>query len=219
MQMKIDLILVDDHIMVREGLKSIIKNVKSFNILGDFSNGKEVINFLLNTPKENHPKIIVTDLTMPEMSGLELTKEIKKNFKHIQVLVLSMHNEEEYIKQLIDAGADGYLLKESEKEELIKAIENIATDKKYFNHEVSNILISNMMTNNKKAKEVKNYDLSEREKEVLTLIVEGLSNKLIAPKLFISSRTVDAHRYKIMQKLNVKNTAEMVRIAISEKLV
>jgi DNA-binding NarL/FixJ family response regulator len=210
------ILLVEDHNIVRDGIKSLFKSVKGFQVLADLANGEAALAFLDKNPAVD---IVVTDISMPKINGLQLTKAVKEKFPACKVLVLSMHNDEEYINQAVEAGADGYLLKDSEKDELIKAIEKIRNGEKYFSYNVSNIIISNMLNVEKKKNHASNYQLSEREKEVLKLIVEGLSNKLIASKLFVSTRTVDAHRYNIMQKMQVKNTAEMVRTAIQENLV
>jgi two-component system, NarL family, response regulator DegU len=217
--MKINVLVVDDHQIVREGLVSILKTLPDIAIQADVANGREALDYIMQTANSKLPiELVITDIAMPEMNGLELTANIKKN-GGCKVLILSMHDDEEYIHKAVEVGADGYLLKDSEKDELFRAIQKIINGEKYFSYNVSNILINNLRNTVSKQENEKSYLLSEREKEVLGLIVEGLSNKLIAAKLFVSTRTVDAHRYNIMQKIAVKNTAEMVRKAIEEKLI
>jgi two-component system, NarL family, nitrate/nitrite response regulator NarL len=214
----IEIVLVEDHNIVREGFKSILQKGKNVRSVKDFSNGNEALEYLEKLSKEEFPDIIITDVSMPNMSGIEFAHIVKTKYPNSKILVLSMHENEEYINKVIEVGGDGYLLKDSDAEELNKAINVILSGEKYFGYNVTNILINNIISSSKQHKVEQAYNLSEREKEVLKLIVDGLSNKLIASKLFVSSRTIDAHRYKIMQKLDAKNTAEMVRKAITEKL-
>lgn len=213
-----NLILLEDHNIVREGFKSILLKKDNVDSVEDFSNGHEALEYLTTIEESDFPDLIITDVSMPKMSGIEFTEIVKSKYDNAKILVLSMHDNVEYINKAVESGADGYILKDSDRDELFRALDIIFSGDKYFSYNVSNILINKMLSNDQQDEKVESYSLSEREKEVLGLIVEGLSNKLIAAKLFVSTRTVDAHRYKIMQKLKVKNTAEMVRIAIVEKL-
>jgi len=163
--------------------------------------------------------VVLMDIDMPGLNGIDTTKVITKEYKNINVLALSMHIEEKYIKEMLDAGAAGYILKQASIEELNQAVENVAQGKKYFSNEVSTTMINALMHNGKgNEKDVINV-LSAREKEVLSLIALGKTNKEVGEKLFISARTVESHRRKIMEKLELNNTAELIRYAIENNMM
>jgi len=210
---KIRLLLADDHGIIRDGIKLMLNKTSEFEIVAEANNGKEVVNYI-----EEHPDsidVILMDINMPELNGIEATQIISEKHKNIKVLALTMHVEETYITNMLKAGALGYVLKESNKEDLIDAINTVALGNKYYSNEVSVTLINSLMNNGKS----KSSELSDREIEVLTFITSGNTNNEIGEKLFISGRTVETHRRNILSKLEVKNTAEMIRYAIKNNLV
>lgn len=219
---KIKLLLVDDHIIVRNGIKLMLSQQKSFipEILeaGDF---EEVIHHTNNTSFD----VILLDINLPGQNGISITKYLTKKSSNYKILALTMHKEEYMVKQMISAGAMGYLLKNAGLDELTKAIITVASSNKYYCNEASQILINNpvnhLVAQNKHYNLTVDYTsaLSNREKEVMMLIVKELSSLQIAEKLFISKRTVDTHRKNIIAKLNLKNTAGIVKYAIEHGIL
>lgn len=213
------LIIADDHRIVRDGLRSLLSGEEEITILGEASDGEEA----LTKTRELNPDILIADISMPLINGIEMTKMLAQENLSTRVLILSMHDNEDYINQAIEAGASGYLLKDSNKEELLKAIKSISVGETYFSGEVSKILLNKYLSVSKqkrlKIEAEEKLELTKREKEILRFISDGLSNKEIATKLFVSTRTIDTHRYNIMQKLNVKNAAELVRLAFKLNLI
>jgi DNA-binding NarL/FixJ family response regulator len=212
----IKIIIADDHPIVRDGLRSALDSIENFSVIGVAVNGVEALNLI----KNEQPDLLLTDISMPEMNGIDLTREVAKKYPEVKIIILSMHENDAYINNALQAGAHGYLLKDSEKAELNSAIERVVAGEKYFSKSVSQILVNGLY--NKPGENEDQQDItgiSKRELEVLEMIALGLSNKEIAGKLFLSIRTVDAHRYNIMQKLKVKNTAEMIKTAVKMKLI
>ncbi|TRX60723.1 response regulator transcription factor [Fulvivirga sp. M361] len=213
MENKIKVVLADDHSVVRKGIKLLISSDDSIEILGEAASGTEAYSMI----KSLKPDIVITDISMPGMTGIELAEKLKSEEMTTKVLVLSTHNDEEYILRSFEAGALGYLPKDTEEEEFLAAIKVVADGDVYYTNEVSNILTRSLIKQKRTFDDAR--DLTEREKEILKLIVEGMSNKEIGDKLFISVRTVDTHRRNIMDKIEAKNTAELVRKAIEDKLI
>lgn len=209
----IKLLLADDHLMIRDGIKLMLKKSLGMEIVAEASNGAEVITYLEKYASKID--IVLMDINMPIMSGIEATQIITDKFKNIKVLALTMHAEGTYITNMLKAGALGYVLKESGTNELITAINTVARGQKYYSNEVSVTLINSLISDDKP----KDSQLSERELEVLAHIATGETNKKIGDKLCISGRTVETHRRNILEKLAVKNTAEMIRYAIENKIV
>ena len=214
MSKKIRVLLADDHSIVRKGISLVLENDDQIEIVGQASDGKEALKMV----KELSPDVLVADISMPEINGIELTRLINEQESDTHTLILSTHFEEEYILKSFDSGASGYLPKDADEDEVINAIHTIAGGEVYYTPEVSQVLAQSVIKKNKKELGA-NKELTEREIEVLQLVVEGLSNKEIADKLFISVRTVDTHRRNLMEKLEAKNTAELVRKAFEKKLV
>jgi len=213
---KIKLVIADDHQIISDGLKALLSGYTEISILGVASNGKEAVKLaqLLS------PDIFLMDVDMPIMNGVEATKAIKKEHPEIRIIILTMHNEAGLIKTLIAAGADSYLLKNTDQEELIAAIHKVAQGKQYFSSDITATLLSADSTVQKPI--IHNSQLSNitsREIEILKLIANGFSNKEIGDKLFISHRTVDTHRTNLMKKLDVSNIAGLIRFAIQKGLV
>jgi DNA-binding NarL/FixJ family response regulator len=210
--------LVEDHHIVRYGIKTLLDLNPDFQIVGESDNGED----LLMELKKLKVDIVISDISMGGMDGIELTRQIKKlSGGVVKVLILSMHADELYINQCFEAGANGYMLKDFKNSELNNAIEKIMKGEKYISRSASQILADNYInkeysnTNRSGAK----IEITKREKEIMELISLGLSNKEIAEKIFVSISTVDAHRYNILKKLEVKNTAEMITKAIKLKLI
>jgi DNA-binding NarL/FixJ family response regulator len=215
---KINIFLVDDHQIVRDGIKSLLLDSSEISIAGEALNGKELMEKLETTK----PDVILMDISLPDVSGIELTRHVSQNFPEIKVVILSMYTQEEFITNAIAAGAKGYLPKNTTQQELLNAVKAVCDDKEYYNDAVSKIILENYISTVRKTKEVEtNSDaeiLSSREKQILKLHVEGMSNQQIADKLFISIRTVESHKNHIMQKLGVKSTVELVKYAIRHNI-
>lgn len=214
----IKIMLVDDHQIVRDGIKALLESLDNVQVIGEASNANE----LLEKLSISKPDIIVTDISMPDISGIELTKIIneKEEFSGIKVLILSMFTNEDFIFNAIKAGARGYLPKNTTRRELFEAVNTIYNGDEYFSESISNIILKSYV---KKAQNEdladKKESLSVRETEILKLFAQGLSNQEIADKLFISIRTVESHKNHIMQKLELKSTVDLIKFAIKNKIV
>lgn len=208
----IRLLIADDHIIIRNGLKLMLNKNPKFKIVAEVSSGQEAINYIDNN--SNDIDVILMDIDMPGVNGIEATKIITSKYSNIKILVLSMHDEEVYITSMIEAGATGYILKQADIHEITQAIESTALGKKFYSHDVSITIINSL---HKKSQD-KGNELSVREMEILSLIAAGLTNKEVGEKLFISARTVESHRRNILDKLDFKNTAEMIRYAVEHNI-
>ncbi|WKK87837.2 response regulator transcription factor [Marivirga arenosa] len=216
---QVNVFLVDDHQIVRNGIRALLSDNENINIIGEAANGKEAITSM----QENASKIkvVIMDISMPEMDGVETTRYLKKHFPKLNVLALSIHDDEPYIVSMLEAGALGYILKTTEKKELIQAVCSVAKGKSYFDKESSVKLAHHFTSKNntkENSKSTSFIHLTKREKEVLTLIAAEFTNTEIAKKLFLSPRTVDSHRRNLLQKLNAKNTAGLVKYALTHTL-
>ena len=214
---KIQILLADDHPMVRSGLIKLLEPYKEFVVVGEAGDGEEAVAMT----KKLEPDIVIIDLSMPKLSGIEATKLIRKNNPTTKVLVLTMHDNEEYVYQIFKCGAGGYMLKNTGKDDLAAAIRAVAKGETFFSPRVSEIMVSAYLRKADVREELplSNEDvlLTKREKEILFYIADGLNNSQIAEKLFISARTVDTHRTNIMQKLDIHDAANLVRYALSKK--
>lgn len=211
------IVLVDDHQLIRMGITALLNSENEFEVIGEVTAAKDV----LESIEDKKPDVVLMDISLDDGDGILLTKEICKKHKDIKVIMLSMHVKEDFIQRSLKAGAAGYILKDSPKDELIRAIKEVAGGGKYFASEVSQLMVSSYVT---KAgdftdKRKKNTGLTNREVEIIRLLSDGLSNQKIAAQLGISHRTVDTHRTNIMQKVKVKNVAELVKYAIVNKLI
>lgn len=206
-------VLADDHAMFRQGVKRILKDADNLEVVGEASDGIE----LLEVAKRMSPDLVILDISMPNLRGLEATREIKMLSHNIKVLILTMHRDKEYVYGAISAGAEGYLLKEDADTELFIAVEKIRQGERYISPILSGELTHKLIQIRHEGQTMSSYEsLTLREKEVLKLIAEGKSHKDIADLLFISARTVDHHRANIMKKLNIKDTANLTKYAIRE---
>lgn len=213
---KIRVVLADDHFVVRNGIRTLIDG-SEIEIIGEANNGVEAV----ETVKKLSPDVILMDISMPQMNGLDATEIISKQYKNSKSLILSMYDNEEYILSAVEVGALGYLLKDAPREEILNAIRTVARGEKYFNSSISNIIINGYLKVKKSGvPETSNpVKLSKKEMIILKQIVEGLNSRQIADKLELSIRTVDNHRANMMKKLSVKNAAELVKLAIERKML
>lgn len=202
----IKIIITDDHKLFRDGIISLLKKHHDFSVLGAFNNGRELLDYLKSG---DSPHVILLDINMPEVNGLEVLNQLKKTKSTAKCIALSMHEDGNYIVECVRKGAFGYLLKNTDEEELVLAIKTVFEGKKYFNRKISEKMINNMSVH-----EQGNGKLSNKEREVIELLSNGLTAKEIADKLIISTRTVETHRKNMMKKLNAKNTAELIAIAM-----
>lgn len=203
------IILADDHPMFREGIRKIIERIEGALISGEVNDGLELLELL----KSSSPNLVILDISMPNLRGLEAIREIKKTYPQVKVLVLTMHKKKEFLRQALRDGADGFLLKEDAGSELIRAVQTVRNGGKYLSPLLSGVLTS-------LAVEEENTEvLTMREREVLKLLAEGKRAKEIAAALYISPHTVRRHRSNIMEKLNIKNLADLVKYAISQSYI
>jgi DNA-binding NarL/FixJ family response regulator len=209
---KIRIIIADDHQLFRNGLKILLNAFPDFEVTGEASNGEEFLRILRNTGAE----IALMDINMPEMDGIEATRKGLKLNPDIKIIALSMYGEEEYYYKMVDAGAKGFVLKDSDISEVKEAILTVSRGGSYFSQELLYHVIQKIKH---RESESKSANLSKREKEILLKICEGLSNQEIAETLFISKRTVDKHRANLLGKTNSKNTASLILFAIKNKLI
>ncbi len=208
------IVLVDDHVMFRQGLKRILEERSGFEVVGEVDCGLELLKLL----EKLVPDLIVLDISMPNLRGLEAIHEIKMNHPNVKILVLTMHKDKEYLHQAVSAGAEGYLLKEDADSELFSAIDRVRQGKIYVSPKLSEGLTEDWvkMTRGNHRPSFETERLTTREREVLKMIAEGKSSKEIGELLFISVRTVERHRANIMEKLNLKKSAGLVKYAIQK---
>ena len=210
---KINLLIVDDHTMFLEGIISLLERESNITIIGKAINGIDALKIV----QKETIDFIILDISMPEMDGIELSKVLKKQHPHIKILILSTHSNVMIVSRLIRIGVNGYLLKNAEKEELLKAINTIVSGENYFTEELEEKYFNNSM---RIEKQISNLtELSSREKEILVLIAQEYNTAEIAEKTFISLNTVNTHRRNLLSKLNAKNTAGLVKYAVENGFV
>ena len=210
----ISILVVDDHQLVIDGIKSMLSLEKNYVVKGEALNGQQALEMI--TSKPNEYQIVITDITMPLMSGIELCKIIKEQFSHIKVLILSMHNSISIVKDALNAEADAYMLKNTGQDEFLRAIERVLENGTYFSQDILPIILDQFQ---KEKTQTTKPTLIQRETEVLELIAQEYTSKEIAEKLFISKQTVDTHRINIMQKTNCKNLVGLIKYAIQSGLI
>ncbi len=212
--MTLKVLLADDHFIIRQGLKNILKHENWLEVVGEAEDGRQV----LKMAKNLNPDIVIIDIGMPELNGIEATRQIRNTNPDTKILALSIHNSIQFIEEMLDAGASGYLLKDCAVEELIKAIKTITKDNIYI-AESLRMMVSKHLTDFKPGKSKSKHILSTREKEVLQLIAEGNATRIIAEKLFLSPKTVEAHRKNIMDKLNLFSLPELTQYALKSGII
>lgn len=216
----IKILIVDDHKILRDGIKSIFSKSKEIKIIGECGDGSEVSEFL----KDHNIDVILMDITMPKLNGIETTKIIKEQYPDIKILALSMHNDYHYIQKMLEVGANGYILKNTSGEEMTRAIKQVYEYKTFFTQEVTDIVMSSYLNDQtSKTKTAKNSDLlkklTERELDVLRLIADEFTNSEIGEKLYISRRTVDTHRRNLLHKIGAKNSIGLIRFAYNNGII
>ncbi|HEY7305526.1 MAG TPA: response regulator transcription factor [Bryobacteraceae bacterium] len=207
----INILLADDHAIVRQGLKLILSANPDLHVAGEAANGREAVDLA----RKLKPDIVLMDVAMPELSGIEATRQMIADNPRTRVLVLSMHKEAVYVREILRAGARGYILKDAIDTELVAAVRSVAGGDGYISPAISGALLSEYRQNITDPLDL----LSSREREVLQLIAEGKTNKEVASQLNLSVYTVDSHRGKIMEKLNLHSTGDLVRFAMKHGLV
>lgn len=220
----INVVLADDHVLVRDGIKALLEDQQGIKVIDEASNGIEALEVI----KKQKPHLLIVDIRMPEMNGIEVVREVTKTYPEVRTLVLSMHDSEEYVVKAIQAGADGYLLKGASKEEFLKALHKVASGGKYFTGDVSAIIMNNFVNgttantniNSVEEKQIEDpFNLTKREKQILNLVLQLKNNKDIAEELKISKRTAEVHRFNLMKKLDVKNLMELSNKASEFELI
>lgn len=214
---KIRIVLADDHALIRSGIATLLHGSVDIEVVGEASDGEEAIERV----KDLHPDVLVIDLSMPKLSGLDAIKIITKRFPTTRVIVLTMHENEEYVYQILRSGAGGYVLKSAGKDELSSAIRAVAGGEKFFSPRVSQIMADGFVRRAEGDTQQPGVEvpLTKREREIIVLVSQGLTNQQIASRLYISPRTVDTHRTNIMQKLDIHDLANLVRYAIDHGLL
>ncbi len=215
--------LADDHEIVRNGIKMILEDDKDIQVVWEASDGQETLDNLAS----NRPDVLVLDIRMPILTGLEVAQKVKKETPSQKILLLTMHDDSEYIRKSLEYGADGYLLKDTNKSEFNKAIHMVHNGQKYYSGDISGALVDYFMNSGLKAGNGdsvahgsdQDYQITRREKEIMQMIYDGISNKDIAERLNKSVRTIETHRFNIMKKLEVSNITEMLRKIEKEGLL
>jgi len=209
-------LIADDHGIVRQGLRALLEKSPDVSVIGEASDGREAVRLAA----ELRPNIVVMDIAMPMLNGVDATSQILSRDPEIKIIILSMHSDESYILRALSAGAKGYLLKDSAEGDILPAVQTVAEGRPYFSPVIASTLLDEYLQTMKKNKVRDSYDLlSEREKEVLQLLAEGKSNKEVASLLNLSPYTIESHRTSLMQKLNLHNTAEIVLYAVRKNII
>ena len=206
----ISVILVDDHVIMRDGLRHLLDQESDIEVVGEADNGRKAVKLVM----EKKPEIVIMDVAMQDMNGIEATRQIKTENPDIKVIALSMHSERQIVVGIFRAGASGYLLKDSSSLELVEAIRTVHLGRKYLSQKISDIVLQEISDIKKETGQIGVDVLTNRESEILQLISEGNSTKKIAEVLFISPKTVESHRANIMDKLNIHNIPELTKYAI-----
>lgn len=216
---KIRIVLADDHVLVRDGIKALLEDENDIEVIDEASDGLEA----LDVVKRSLPDVLVVDIRMPGLTGIEVVRKIREENLNLKTLILSMHDSEEYVLQSVQVGADGYLLKGASKDEFLKALHKVADGGKYFSGDISSILVNNFARSGMDQKPTEAvedpFNLTKREIQILTLVMEGKSSKEIGEELKISKRTAEVHRFNLMKKLDVKNLIELTNKAREYDLV
>jgi len=212
---KIKLFILDDHQMLIDGLKSLLETEKAYEFIGSAQNGLEALAFISN----NIPDVVLTDINMPVMNGVDFTKQLKKKHPEVKVIALSMFNEKGPISDMLAAGASGYILKNTGKEELLNALQKVASGGTFLSDEVAVEIMKSIQQPNLRNEPPAQINITKREKEIIQLIAKEYSNAQIAEQLFISERTVETHRKNIFHKVNTKTVVGLIKFAIENKLI
>jgi two-component system, NarL family, response regulator DegU len=216
----IKIVLADDHVLVRKGIRAMLESDAEMEVVGEASNGQEA----LEAARTLKPDILVLDIRMPQMDGLEAAARVKEYAPGTKTVILSMHDSEEYVLEALNADAYGYLLKDTDKEEFLKALRAVHGGSKYYTGAVSHVLANRLLQGGQRPARREDtsvadpYSLSKREKQILRMVIDGKHNKEIAEALDKSQRTIETHRFNIMKKLGVNNAIDMVNKAVRENI-
>jgi len=212
---KISILIADDHEIIHNGIVDILKSLESLVILGHAYNGKEAHELAMTL----QPDVIFMDIAMPELNGIEATKLIREENSHSKIIALTQYEENEYVVQFLNAGGNGYMLKNSKKEEFISAIDTVLHNQRFLSYELSNNLLNSVISSDSRTDNQKKVHLTRREIEIIKKIAEEKNNQEIANELNISLRTVETHRRNIMQKLEAKSVISLLKYASQQKLI
>ena len=216
MSSPVTILLADDHTIVRQGLARLLEEQPNLKVIGEATDGRHAV----EKANQLKPDIVIMDIAMPRLNGIEAAKRIRKNLPETKILILSMYSHEHYIHELIETGVSGYLLKESSGRDIIKAIHAAMNNETFLSPSISKVLMEAYRSPRKRSPRTDRYkQLSNREREVFQLIAEGYSTRVIAEMLFVSMSTVKSHRAKIMEKLDLNSTVKLVHFAIQLGLV
>lgn len=215
MNKKVRIFICDDHALFREGIKAVLREQPGFEIIGEAPDGKQAVEKV----GAMRPDIVLMDIEMPEMNGFEATKRIKHAHKEIKVLILTMYEEEELVARCLDAGASGFILKDVPPSQLVYAIHEVEKGGRYLSPAALTKVVDHLTKKTSHRTETRYDTLSDREREILKLLADGLSIKEIAVKLNLSVKTVDVHKYNLMRKLDIHDRAELIKYAIRKKLI
>ena len=212
--MSTKLLLVDDHKIMRHGIRSLLEKEASMEVLEETNNGRTAIELAKNLS----PDVIIMDIAMHDLNGVEATRQITTELPEVKVIMLSMHSDRQMVADALQAGASGYLLKDCEFEELVRAIETVVSNRTYLSPEIADILVENFVRKSPLPESSTSSILTPREREILQLLAEGNSTKEIATSLCLSTKTVETHRRQMMEKLNIYNVAHLIKFAIRKGL-
>ncbi|OHB72993.1 MAG: DNA-binding response regulator [Planctomycetes bacterium RBG_16_55_9] len=212
--MSIRIVLADDHAIVRYGLSKSIQQEEGMEVVGQARNGLGAIDLV----KELSPDVVVMDISMPDINGMDATREIVRDFPEVKIVALSMHSAKRFVREMFKAGASGYLLKDCEFDELAMAIRTVMTGRSYLSPEITDVVVDEYVQGPAEEKDSVFTALTKRERQVLQLLAEGQTTKQVGMKLNISPKTVEAHRLRIMGKIDIDNIAQLTKYAIQEGL-
>lgn len=212
--MPIKVILADDHQLFREGLANLLAESKEVEVIAQAVNGKDAI----DKAKKLRPDVMIMDINMPEMDGVEATSQLLKEISEMKIIGLSIHANKQYIKGMLEAGSSGYLFKNCSYDELIKAIQTVHIGKKYLSEKITEILIQEYLTK-EEIGPITSSELTDRESEILKLIAEGISVSDISNQLFVSIKTINTHKQHILEKLNLKTTTDIIKYALKKGII
>ncbi len=215
LNMGIEIVLADDHELVRQGLCSLIEGEKDLEIVAQADNGRDAVKLV----DEHTPDVVVLDVHMPDLNGVEATRQICDQHPGIKVIALSVYSTKQFVDGMLKAGASGYLIKSCAFEELANAIRIVVNNQSYLSPEIQKMLVTDYVANNSDPQKNKLTMLTAREREILQLVAEGLSSEAIAERLFLSVKTISSHRRQILKKLNLKSVADLTRFAIKEGVI
>jgi DNA-binding NarL/FixJ family response regulator len=212
--MTIRVLIADDHTIMRAGLRSLLEKEDQIEVVAEAENGRRAVQLAV----EHEPDVVVMDVSMPDLNGIEATSQVLESLPEAKVIALSMHTDKRFVMGMLRAGASGYLLKDCASQELANAIVSVASNKKYLSPDIAGVVIEDSLYGLQQEGETVSSLLSAREREVLQLIAEGWSTKQIAAHLYVSVKTIETHRRQIMKKLDLHNIAELTKYAIREGL-